>query len=159
MAMVMLVAGLGVAWRAWMTVPIEETMVVEVLGDVPRPGFHVVSLPATAHSALLAAGVSSKRFVDARLSDGTRILVEEDGSYRLERMDELLVFGLPLNLNMASASALEAIPGVGPSRSAAIVQDREQNGFFEQVDDVVRVPGIGPGTLETIRPFVVVSDG
>ena len=51
--------------------------------------------------------------------------------------------------------ALEALPGVGPATSAAIIDERERNGPFASVDDLLRVTGIGPSKLEAIRDLVV----
>lgn len=62
-----------------------------------------------------------------------------------------------LDLNLANAKALQALPGVGPATSAAIVADRERRGPFDSVDAVQRVKGIGPAKLRGIRPFVYVS--
>jgi competence protein ComEA len=65
-----------------------------------------------------------------------------------------LVFGLPIDVNTASPAALESIPGIGPSRAAAIIDARAEGGRFASVDDLQRVSGIGPATVEQIRPFV-----
>ena len=49
-----------------------------------------------------------------------------------------------LNLNTASISELDALPGIGPSKAAAILQYRERQGRFSSVDELERVPGFGP---------------
>jgi competence protein ComEA len=59
-----------------------------------------------------------------------------------------------INLNSASASDLEALPGIGVVKAGAIVAYREANGPFESVDAVLDVTGIGPTTLEGIRDLV-----
>ena len=56
-----------------------------------------------------------------------------------------------LNVNAASAQELEALTGVGPALAAAIVKDREENGAFETVEDLLRVKGIGESKLEEFR--------
>ena len=56
-----------------------------------------------------------------------------------------------INLNSASASDMEALPGIGEVKAGAIVADREANGPFESVEAVLDVTGIGPATLEGIR--------
>ena len=60
------------------------------------------------------------------------------------------------NLNTASASDLDALPGVGPARAAAITRYREAHGPFLSVDSLIRVPGIGPAALARLRPLVTV---
>lgn len=60
----------------------------------------------------------------------------------------------PLSLSTATASALQTLPGVGPSLAAAIIEHREREGPFEQVDDVLDVAGIGPAKLDAICDLV-----
>lgn len=62
-----------------------------------------------------------------------------------------------LDLNQASAAELEALPGIGPKLSAAIVDDRAQNGPFHSVDDLGRVKGVGDATVEHLRGLVTVG--
>jgi competence protein ComEA len=66
--------------------------------------------------------------------------------------------GTPLDLNRASAEALEGLPGVGPALATRIVAARQER-MFTSVDDLVRVPGIGPATLQRLRPHVTVGRG
>ena len=58
-----------------------------------------------------------------------------------------LLFGQTLDLNVADVAALEVLPRIGPRRAAAIVATREQE-RFASIDDLARVPGIGPRTIE-----------
>lgn len=62
-----------------------------------------------------------------------------------------------LDLNRATAEELDGLPGVGPAKAKAIVEDRERNGPFASVDEVERVKGIGPKLLEKWKNLVVVS--
>jgi comEA protein len=61
---------------------------------------------------------------------------------------------LRLDLNRASAGELMALPGIGEVRALAIVTWRDENGPFSSVDDLERVRGIGPATVERLRPYV-----
>lgn len=62
-----------------------------------------------------------------------------------------------LDLNRATAVQLEALPGIGSSKAAAIVAAREQSGGFRSVDELEGVRGIGPAMLEKLRPLVRVG--
>ena len=62
----------------------------------------------------------------------------------------------PVNLNTASASELDRLPGIGPARAAAILQEREARGSFASVDQLSRVPGLGPAAIARLRDRVVV---
>jgi competence protein ComEA len=58
------------------------------------------------------------------------------------------------DLNAAPCRHLLLLPGIGPSRARAIVEDREMRGPFGTVGDVARVRGIGPGTAASLAPLV-----
>ena len=59
-----------------------------------------------------------------------------------------------VSINSADQAALEVIPGIGPVKAAAIVQFRADNGAFSSLEQLLEVSGIGPATLESIRPYV-----
>lgn len=59
-----------------------------------------------------------------------------------------------VNINLASATELESLPGIGPTKASAIVTYRGEHGPFTSVDQLDAVPGIGPGTLANIRELV-----
>ena len=58
-----------------------------------------------------------------------------------------------INLNTASTTELDLLPRIGPTLAARIVEDREANGPFGSLDDLQRVAGIGPRTVERITPY------
>ncbi|PSQ63941.1 MAG: hypothetical protein BRD27_00045 [Bacteroidetes bacterium QH_10_64_19] len=53
--------------------------------------------------------------------------------------------------------ALQALPGIGPALSKRIEAYRSSQHPFQHVDELTRVSGIGPKTLETLRPMVRVD--
>ena len=55
-----------------------------------------------------------------------------------------------VNINTADQSALQSLPGIGPSKAVAIIQDRESNGPFEHCGQLTRVRGVGPSTAANI---------
>jgi competence protein ComEA len=59
-----------------------------------------------------------------------------------------------LNINIATPSDFETLPGIGPSKAAAIAAYRDENGPFGTVENLVDVPGIGPATLDNLRPHI-----
>lgn len=70
---------------------------------------------------------------------------------------ERLLLGMPLDPNRAGAEALAFVPGLGPGLARAVVEDREANGPFPGVEDLVRVKGIGPGRLARASPFLEIE--
>jgi competence protein ComEA len=59
-----------------------------------------------------------------------------------------------VSLNTASEAELGQLPGIGPTRAAAIVADRSRNGRYARIEDLQRVRGIGPATIERLRSLV-----
>jgi competence ComEA-like helix-hairpin-helix protein len=62
-----------------------------------------------------------------------------------------------VELNAATAEDLDRLPGIGPVKAAAILATRERLGGFASVDQLTEVRGIGPATVEKLRPYVRVS--
>lgn len=59
-----------------------------------------------------------------------------------------------LDINAATWVEWLQLPGIGETMSRRIVEDREKRGPFRSIDDVGRVRGIGPKTLEQLRPYL-----
>jgi len=58
-----------------------------------------------------------------------------------------------IDINSAGAAELELLPRIGPALAARIVEDREFNGSFADLDELERVHGIGPKTVDQLRPY------
>ena len=59
-----------------------------------------------------------------------------------------------LDINSASTTDLEALPGIGPVLAKRIMDYRELHGVFDTVDSLTQVEGIGQATLDSIRPLI-----
>jgi len=62
----------------------------------------------------------------------------------------------PVDLNRAGAEELERLPGLGPVLARCILEYREKKGNFKTVQELLRVPGIGPKKLAQISAKVYV---
>ncbi|CAM3311317.1 ComEA family DNA-binding protein [Halomonas lysinitropha] len=60
----------------------------------------------------------------------------------------------PINVNSADAELLAELPGIGETRAAAIIEDREAKGPYESAEDLTRVSGIGDATVEGLADQV-----
>ncbi|MDP1794544.1 MAG: helix-hairpin-helix domain-containing protein [Acidimicrobiales bacterium] len=137
---------------------------VHAAGAVVRPG--VVEVPAGArvvdvvHAAGGAAPDADLNQVNLAqlVADGERIYIPRAGEAVValasgpSSASKGADAGGIVNLNEASESELETLPGVGPATAKAIVDYRTQNGRFRSVDDLLNVRGIGPAKLEQIKP-------
>ena len=63
-----------------------------------------------------------------------------------------------VDVNAAPAGEIEALPGVGPVLASRIVAEREKTPFAS-IDELSRVPGLGPTTLARLRAFVRCGGG
>jgi competence protein ComEA len=63
----------------------------------------------------------------------------------------------PVSLNSATIEELDALPGIGRSKAAAIVQYRSEHGPFSKVEELARVPGFGPGALRRLQQHITVQ--
>ena len=71
----------------------------------------------------------------------------------------MLAVAGPVNVNKADAETIaRELKGVGPVKAKAIVEYRELNGPFESVDDLQKVKGIGPKTIENNRKDILLED-
>ena len=67
-----------------------------------------------------------------------------------------IAFGA-VNINTASKDELDKLKGIGPVKAQAIIDYRTKHGPFKTIDDLEKVPGIGPGTMKDIRADITVT--
>jgi len=138
-------------------------IVVDVSGLVRRPGVYRFPAGARVIDAVRRAGGARRGAqlslinLAALLVDGSQIVVPPHGGTPAAGGVTSAAPGTAgglVNINTASEPELETLNGVGPVTAAAIIRYRTQHGPFRSVDDLVNVSGIGPVTLEELRPFV-----
>ena len=149
------------------------SVVVHVTGAVSSPG--VVTLPPGSRvtDAINAVGGASAD-ADTEQLNLARVLTDGE-QIRVPRIGEVLPDPAPqpggaatpsvgtapgktngdasgtININTASASELEKLPGIGPALAQRIVEYRDSHGPFASVDALTDVPGIGKAKLEGLR--------
>ncbi|WP_019613760.1 ComEA family DNA-binding protein [Psychromonas ossibalaenae] len=78
--------------------------------------------------------------------------------YAVDKSAEALISSVELsekiNINSANAEQLSVVNGIGNKKAQAIVDYRENNGNFLNIDELINVKGIGQSTLKKITPFV-----
>ncbi|MCS6317571.1 MAG: helix-hairpin-helix domain-containing protein [Nitrospira sp.] len=63
-----------------------------------------------------------------------------------------------VDLNYATASDLEALPGIGPKLAQRVIEHRVAKGPFTKVEDLRQVKGIGRKKFDRLRPHVLVTN-
>lgn len=61
---------------------------------------------------------------------------------------------IQIELNQATWEEWARLPGISQTLAQDIVDERQRNGPFHNLEDLARVRGIGPKTLERLRPYV-----
>ena len=142
----------------------EVVILVDVAGWVRRPGVYEFEEGARVIDAIDAAGgarsgaLLESLNLAAPLADGIQILVPREGETVAPPASGGAVAGGAglINVNTATPTELEELPGVGEVIAQAIVDYRTENGPFASVDQLLDVSGIGDATLENIRELVTV---
>lgn len=145
------------------TEPVSETIFVQVAGAVNRPGVYELPFDSRVFVAIDEAGGLLQTADDSDLnlaellSDGQKIYVytkvERQEAKELELTQSRTADGLT-NINTASLSELCKLPGIGESKANLIITYREENGDFENIEDIKKVSGIGDGIYNQIYSLI-----
>jgi len=131
-------------------------LTIYVSGAVASPGVFTLADGSRVQDAIQAAGglvpgAEAERInLAALLKDGQQIDVP--GIVSSSHVNAGRV-----NINIASVSEFETLPGIGPTMAQAIVDYRIQNGPFLGIQDILNVPGIGQATYERIKDYLTVG--
>jgi competence protein ComEA len=132
--------------------PPSSSPAVEVYlsGAVASEGIYTFSQNSSLKDVLQGAGVAVEGVDPIKIK--LRVLDPSEDPFAEEEQEA------KININTASAAELDLLEGIGPVKAQAIIDYRNEHGFFRTVDELLNVPGIGPATLEAIRDQVTVVD-
>jgi competence protein ComEA len=152
--------------------PTEAPIAVHVIGAVPRPGLYEFPKGARVQDAVEAAGGlladadEDAINLAALLEDGQQLEIPfKAGAAPPPEADDsgeppaASVSGAEdlVNINTATLEELDTLPGIGPTTAQKIIDYREENGPFAQIEDIINVSGIGPATFENIKDLITVE--
>ncbi|HEY6212358.1 MAG TPA: helix-hairpin-helix domain-containing protein [Vicinamibacterales bacterium] len=63
----------------------------------------------------------------------------------------------PININTASATELDSLPGIGAKTAARIVEYRQKNGPFKKVEELMNVRGVGEKNFLKLKEHITVT--
>ena len=132
--------------------PPRSSPAVEVYlsGAVASEGIYTFSQDSSLKDILQGAGAVVEGVDGIKIK--LRILDPSEDPFAEEEQET------KVNVNTASAAELDLLEGIGPVKAQAIIDYRNEHGFFCSVDELLNVPGVGPKTLEAIRDQVTVVD-
>lgn len=143
----------------------DETISVDVSGAVNNPGVYKVLQTARVEDAINAAGGFNKsanqeyisKYINLaqKLVDGTKIYIPFEGE-QMPAGGGGTVAGTAaiskVNINSASQSELEALPGIGPVTASKIISGRQ----YQKIEDLLSSKIVGKSVFEKIKDSIVV---
>jgi len=114
-------------------------------GGVCSPGYYPIKEDDSIDDLIHAAG----GLAEGADIDNLELLISQPAEAAGEQK---------ININTAAAWLLEALPGIGEVRAQAIIDYRQQNGFFKNINELLKVDGIAQGTLDNIEDLITVAD-
>ena len=152
-----------------------EKIAIHVTGEVKKEGLIYLPLGSRVADAIKEAGGETKNAdlsqinLAYQLQDGQKLYIpnkneiiseyiisatgntESEGSSSNNLKGENKV-----NINTATQSELDQLPGIGPSIAQRIIDYREENGNFQKIEDVQNVKGMGDAKYEEIKDKITV---
>ncbi|MFD2046127.1 helix-hairpin-helix domain-containing protein [Ornithinibacillus salinisoli] len=137
----------------------ESEIVVDIKGEVFNPGVYKMTINSRVEDVVKMAGGFSENAdqtvvnLAQKVHDEMIIVVPEVGEEQttITKDNEGKI-----RVNYASIEEIQTLNGIGPSKAQAIIQYREENGFFGSVEDLLNVSGIGEKTLENIQDEIII---
>lgn len=150
--------------------PIKETIKIHISGEVNYNGILELAEGSRIDDAInQAGGITQNADINKinlayELSDGQKLYVpsindEENKEYVTESsgLEGEEQTEEKININKATQTELETLPGVGPSLALNIINYRKENGKFTSVDELKNVSGVGENKYEQIKELIKVK--
>ena len=153
------------------TEAMDPAFVVHVCGEVVNPGIYELPAGSRIYEAVKAAGGFTENAEEesvnlaSPIEDGVQIRI-----YSKEEAETLAAGAAPfdgfeasgegkepvVNLNTATKEELMTLSGIGESRAEDIIRYREENGGFQNIEDIMKVPGIKDAAFQKIKDRITV---
>jgi len=131
-----------------------KEIVIDLKGAIKKPGIYVLPEGSRLYEAIEKAGGYIEE-ADANQVNGAQLLRDGEGIYIPRKGEEAVLPAQSskgkVNINKASEEELQTLSGIGPSKAKAIIQYREENGGFKNIEELKNIGGIGDKTFEKIK--------
>lgn len=150
-----------------------KVMYTDIKGSVKEPGIYSFSSEERVYDVLKRAGglleeADSDRInFSAKIEDQQVLYIPAVGEEPPEHLNQSAspegkqstadTELSKININTASPSELQQIPGIGSVKAQEIIRFREENGSFQKVEDLQEISGIGEKTVEKLKNFVTIK--
>lgn len=157
---------------------IEAEIIVHIIGEVKKEGIVSLKEGDRVIDAIKKAGGETKNADLSQvnlayiLSDGQKIYIPSKN----EKIDTFVIssnepdiekskensnegasnINSKININTATESQLDTLPGVGPSTAMKIIEYRNTNGKFKKIEDIKEVRGIGEAKYEDLKNYITI---
>ena len=135
---------------------------VHICGEVNNPGVYELAEGSRIFEAVEAAGGFTEEAAQASLnlaqviSDEEQIVIlTQDEAAERARQEREQAAGI-VNLNTASKEQLMSLPGIGESRAEDIIRYRKESGGFQNIEEIMSVPGIKESAYLKIKDSITV---
>lgn len=75
-----------------------------------------------------------------------------------QQINKKHAFGLLIDINTASQKDFEKLPNIGPVYASRIIEYRKSVGKFQNIDELIKIKGIGKKRLQKLRPHITISN-
>ena len=153
------------------TEAMDPAFVVHVCGEVVNPGIYELPAGSRIYEAVKAAGGFTENAAEesvnlaSPIEDGVQIRI-----YSKDEAETLAAGAAPfdgfeasgegkepvVNLNTATKEELMTLSGIGESRAEDIIRYREENGGFQNIEDIMKVSGIKDAAFQKIKDRITV---
>lgn len=139
---------------------IQEQIIVDIKGAIHQPGVYEMEPNSRVKDVVDKAGGFTKDANEheinlaQKLFDEMIIIVPK--MVEGDKQSNTASQSNKIRINYATVEEIETLPGIGPSKANAIIQYREEHGYFQKVEDLLQVSGIGEKVLEAIKEEIQV---